>query len=281
MRWSIFTLFTFSVFFFSSNCSNAQNKYQARIKGKIINKSNGKPVSYATIRIPKRNVGMLADISGAFSLSLQQANKNDTFLISSIGYNTLKIPVENALDQTNFYLTEFSKDLENVVVKSYTNEATEGAKSEVAGYFKSWSIKNFGGEIGKIFYIKQSDYKIERVRFKVNNQCDSCNVRIRIRALHNGLPDRELFSDSISTTVKRLSFDDKSSEFDLTARNIILKEKGIFVSFELLKCYTRNTDCSFCFIGTEPGNYLFRRWTFADWQESTENSIYLRLYYKY
>jgi len=212
---------------------------------------------------------------------LLNAKKNDTFFISSIGFYTLKIPLENALDQTNFYLTEYSKELEPVILKSYTNEAVEGAKSEVAGYFKNWNTKNKGGEIGKIFTVNHDEYKIEKIRFKVNNMCDTCNIRVRIRGLSNGLPDKELFSDSISKVVKKLAFDDKYSEFDLSDKNIIIKEKYIFISLELLNWTNRAGECSFCYIGTEPGNYLYRKWEFADWEECPDHSIYLKFFYKY
>lgn len=270
-------LFIFSAFCVNPNDSQAQSS----IKGKIINQKNGKPISYASVRIPKSNVGLLADARGMFSMGLHDAKKSDTFFISSVGYTTLKIPVKSALEQSNFYLTEYSKELENVVLKSYTNEATEGAKSDVAGYFKSWSTKKSGGEIGRVFTVNQEEYKVEKIRFKVNNQCESCSIRVRIRDLNYGLPDMELFSDSITTVVKKLSFDDKYSEIDLSKFDIVLKEKSIFISLELLNCSNRGGECSFCFIGTEPGNHLFKRWDFSEWEECPDHSIYLKLYYKY
>ena len=269
------------LFVISTTFHPARLSAQSSIKGKIINQKNGKPISFASVRIPKINAGQRADASGMFILALEDAKKSDTFFISSIGFATLKIPVAAALDQSNFYMTEQSRELENVVVKSYTNEGTYGAKSEITGYYKSWRTKKSGGEIGKIFTVGQDEYKVEKIRFKINNQCDVCNIRLRIRNLEGGLPGRELFRDSISTTVKKLSADDMFAEFDLTNNNIVLKERAVFISLELENCQNRSGECSFCYVGTESGNYIFRKTEDSDWQEYNDYNIYMRLYFKY
>ena len=97
------------------------------------------------------------------------------------------------------------------------------------------------------------------------------------------LPGYEILFDSISTEVKRLSFDDKFSEFDLEKYNLVFKLGEIFISLEVLNCsHPAGTECSFCFIGTEHGNYLYSDPKKTDWQESGDDyTIYLRLFYKY
>lgn len=97
----------------------------------------------------------------------------------------------------------------------------------MTGYFRSWKTTGTGGEIGKIFYINHGEYKLERVRFKVNNQCDTCQVRLHIREVVDDLPGDEILYDSISTEIKRLSFDDRFSEFDLRPYNLVFKQQSI------------------------------------------------------
>ena len=85
----------------------------------------------------------------------------------------------------------------------------------------------------------------------------------------------------ISTTVKKLSADDMFAEFDLTNKNIVLKERAVFISLELENCQNRSGECSFCYVGTESGNYIFRKTADSDWQEYNDYNIYMRLYFKY
>lgn len=257
---------------------------QQSINGKIYNQKDGKPLSNASVRLPKGNKGMVSDAGGNFELRLQNRyTSTDSFLISSIGFKTLKVAVNDGLNQSKFYLTEDSKDLETITIKSYSNEASEGSHSEVTGYFRSWYTKKTGGEIGRILYVNSDDYKLERVRFKINNQCDTCVLRLHIRALKNGIPDVDLLRDSVSIVTGKLSFDDKFSEFDLRNYNLFIKKnKYVFVSLETLHCNNMNkTPCSLCYVGTEQGNFLYRQKDYSDWEESTEHSIYLRMFYKY
>ena len=255
---------------------------QQAIKGKIINQKNGKPLSNATLSVSRKIFG-LSDALGYFLLPVDRIKNTDTFSVSSVGFATLKIPVAQAVKQSEFYVKEESKDLENVEVKSYTMESSEGSTSTVTGYFRSWYTKGTGGEIGRILYVNSDDYKLERVRFKINNQCDTCKIRLHIRELKNGMPDRDLLTDSISLAVTKLTFDDKFSEFDLRNYNVIIrKNRYVFVSLETLNCTNKNNAaCSLCFIGTEPGSYLYKQKEFSDWEESGSHSLYLRMFYKY
>jgi CarboxypepD_reg-like domain len=264
-------------------CAYSSANGQQSIKGKIFNQKDGKPISNASVRIPKGNRGLLSDAAGNFEMQVTRLKKNDTIMISSIGFKTLKIPVSDAVSQSKFYLTEDSKDLENVIIKSYSNEASEGSRSEVTGYFRSWYTKKTGGEIGRILYVNSDDYKLERVRFKINNQCDTCVIRLHIRDLKNGLPDRDLLNDSISIVTSKLSFDDKFSEFDLRKYDLLIKKnRYVFVSLETLHCNSKNNGpCSLCYIGTEEGNFLYKQKGYSDREESTEHIIYLRIFYKY
>lgn len=279
IRISIY-IFCLSTFIIISAFSSL--KAQQVIRGKIVNQKDGKPLSNATVKISKNRQG-LSDAAGNFEMLIDRLKNTDSFMVSSIGFATLKVTVAYALKQTKFYLKEESKELENVVIKSYSNESSEGSKSEVSGFFRSWYTKKTGGEIGRIMYVNSDDYKLEKVRFKINNQCDTCNIRLHIRELNNGIPDMDLLYDSISIPVKKLSFDDKFSEFDLREHNIIIKKnRYVFVSLETLNCSNKNNvPCSLCYIGTEEGNYLYRQKNYTDWEESTDHSIYLRLFYKY
>lgn len=255
---------------------------QLSIRGSVVSELDNieKPVSYASISTTESNQTVLTDAKGNFKLPVPLSRVSDSIVITSVGYSVLKIPIEKAKKIKKFVLQPDLKTLEDVSISSYKNSSSEGSVSEIAGFFRGWSTKKNSGEIGKIIEVKQKEFKLEKIKLKLNNQCDTCLIRVHVRDLRNGLPDMDLL-DSTSMYVNRLSFDDKPISFDFTHKNIIIKEKYVFVSFEVLGCQNGYKPCSLSFIGTEPGNFLYRDKEYYEWAEDVDNSIYIRMYYKY
>ena len=254
---------------------------QQSIKGKIFS-SDRRPISSASIALLGKTSGFTADSEGNFEVPGRMVQQSDTLVISSVGYRTLRVPASRALSQNEFLLSEESKMLEEVKVKNYTNEASEGSKVEKTGYFRGWSTRKSQGEIGRMIYVKSDDYLVDRVRFKLNSQCDTCIIRLHIRSLTNGLPDEDLLKDSVAMVVTRHGFDDKYVEFNLAKYNLVIKKKKyVFVRLETINCFSTSGNCSLAYIGTEPGSYLFRTRDYRDWQESADHSLYLKMYYRF
>lgn len=247
--------------------------------GVVVDEKDNQPIPYASLSIDNKKKGILADSHGRFKLSEAEIKGTDTIQVSSVGYQTLKIVLSEARRKPVLTLSGSNSQMENVTLKAYQKEAVEGNKLDVNGYFYSWPTKGTGAEIGRIFDIQYDDYLVDKIRFKVNNQCDVCQIRLRIRSVKNGYPDNLLVLDSIAMPIKKLSFDDKYSEFDLSSRKIILKEKQVFVSLEVMQC--SGQPCSFCFIGTEPGTYMTKKNETDDWKENNDHNIYLKFYYKH
>lgn len=262
-------------------CFSITAQAQQSVKGKIFN-HKGNPVTAASIILQGRAGGYASDKEGKFSIPGRILNNSDTLVITSIGYKTLRIPAATARAQKEFFLEEEAQTLEPVTVKNYTNQASEGSTSEKTGYFRSWPTLKGRGEIGMMIYIKSDDYIVDRVRFKVNSQCDTCIIRLHIRSLTNGLPDEDLLKDSVSIVTTRQGFDDKYLEFNLSKYNLILrKQRYVFVGFETLNCFSSNGNCSLAYIGTEKGSYLYRNRDYAPWEESRDHSLYMKMYYRY
>lgn len=59
--------------------------------GKVVNKKNGEPLPFATVRIDKNGIGTTTDFDGKYSL---KASLNDTLIFSMIGMKTLKIKAD-------------------------------------------------------------------------------------------------------------------------------------------------------------------------------------------
>ena len=255
---------------------------QNTLLGKVITESDNveKPIGYASISTSESNKSILADSKGNFRLPVNISHQTDSLIISSVGYSTFKMPLHKAINLKKFVLEPDLKTLDDVSVNTFKYSSSEGSVSEVAGFFRGWSTRKNGGEIGKIIEVNSKRYKLEKIKLKLNNQCDTCLIRVHVRDLKNGLPNFDLL-DSTSMFVNKLSFDDKPITFDFTDQNIVLKEKYVFVSFEVLGCNNGLQPCSLSFIGTEPGNFLYRDKDYYEWAEDPDNSIYIRMYYKF
>lgn len=110
-------------------CSIAQN---IMVKG-IVKDNFGEPVIGANVTEKGTTNGMITDLDGNFSLTVQ---KNATLVISYIGYVTQEITIKGNTN-LNITLKEDSKALEEVVVIGYGT----ARKSDVTG-----SIASVGGD---------------------------------------------------------------------------------------------------------------------------------------
>lgn len=267
---------SFSIFTFSQN-SFAQNV----IKGRIIYKNDAAPAAFVSVGLAlDKGPKAMSDNTGNFHLNITDAQKKDSIVISSVGYKTLSIPVSEALNRSVFSLTEAVKTIEGVTV--FNSHEVIGSMSETVGYYRSWNPKR-GGEIGRIFKLTYKKFKIDKIRFKASNTCDTCLLRLHIRSVEkNGEPGDEIIYDSIGVFVHRLSLDSKISEFDLTPYDFTFTENEFFVGLELVNCGNgKKGSCAFNFAGTEKGEYIFKSATDAPWRSTDDYTIYLKLFLRY
>lgn len=253
---------------------------QVKIEGKVLEEHNN-PVPYATVKLLNHTEGVISDASGFFTLHLNGLKNSDTILISSIGYEPLKIPALKVAKKGQYILKAYSKKMETVVVRSFGKEDVAGAKTDNVGYFRSWNTNHTGGEIGRSIYVPHKEYQLSRVRFKIFSSCDTCIVRLHIREFNGGLPGYELLRDSVALTLIKASVADKMYDFDLLKYNLILKKENIFVSFEVLKGSSGTKNCSFSFVGSEPGAYLYKSSESASWTMTDDYAIHLKVFFRY
>lgn len=274
---NIFSLCILVVILFFSKITYAQ----AVIEGRITYETGDAPAASVTIELLNdKRTKTLSDDKGNFHLNISNAQKKDSVIISSVGYKKMIMPVSAALKRSAFKLSEQTKTIEGVTV--FTSHETIGSMSESVGYYRSWDYKNTKGEIGRIFSQPYKKLKIDKIRFKAGNTCDTCLLRLHIRHLVDGQPGEEIFQDSISTYVNNLSLDSKISEFDLTAYDYIITEKSFYVGIELLNCGNgKKGFCAFNFAGTEEGEYLYKSTGESPWQKSDDYTIYLKLFLRF
>ncbi len=88
------------LFFFSfGSILNGQNK-TIQLTGLVVDKAN-LPIPYAAIGIPSKYIGTASTEDGTFSLLLSPQNLDDTLEISSIGFQTFTIKVQDYINRNS------------------------------------------------------------------------------------------------------------------------------------------------------------------------------------
>jgi len=272
----------FPLILFTSLLTFSQTSFaQTEIKGRIIYGNDDAPAAFVSVELAHdKGPKAMSDNAGNFHLNITEVQKKDSLIISSVGYRTIKMLVSAALKKSTFTLSEIVKTIEGVTV--FNSHEVIGSMLETVGYYRSWNPKR-GGEIGRTFKLPYKKFKIDKIRFKGSNTCDTCLVRLHMRSLEkNGEPGEEILADSISVFVHNLSLDSKVSEFDLTPYDLTFTEKEFFVGIELLNCGNgKKGSCAFNFAGTEKGEYIFKSTTDGPWRSTDDYTIYLKLFLRY
>jgi CarboxypepD_reg-like domain len=266
--------------FFSTLLFSTVLPAQVTIEGNILKEDND-PVPFATIRLLNHTEGVMSDAAGFFSLHLHALKNADTLLISSVGYEPLKIPAQKALGKKSYVLKSFAKKMEPVVVRSFGKEDMAGAKTDIIGYFRGWNTNNTGGEIGRGIYVPHKEYLVSKVRFKIFSTCDTCIIRLRIREFNTGFPGKELLKDSVALIFYKARVADKTYDFDISKYNLILNKENIFVSFEVIKGSSGTSNCSLAFAGSDPGTYIYKPSGEGIWSMTNDYAIYMKVFFRY
>ncbi len=254
---------------------------QVTIKGKVT-EENTIPIPFASVKLMHHPSGIVTDTAGNFKLTISASRQNDTIVISSIGYESLYIPVRSALKNPGFILKSSTQKMDAVVIKSFGKEDIAGAQSEIVGYFRSWNTGRTGGEIGRSINVPHKEYQISKIRFKIFSSCDTCVIRLHIREFNNRFPGADLLKDTIEKILINANIADKAYEFDLSQNNIILSKENIFVSFEVMGGSNANySNCSLAFVGSEPGVYIYKSRYYDEWAYTDDYAIFMKVFFKY
>lgn len=86
------------IFISTINIHAQQNKIE--IEG-VLQDANEMTIPYAAISIPTKSIGTTSTEEGQFYLSLKQNNLQDTLVISSMGFKSYKLKIEDYIKQKN------------------------------------------------------------------------------------------------------------------------------------------------------------------------------------
>ena len=99
--------------------------YGQELTGRITDSATGMAVPYASIGLIRSNKGTSADQDGRFTLDApQNFSMVDSLLISSVGYKTVKVPLENGKPSYEISLARKQAPMKEVIIRRYFRKMT-------------------------------------------------------------------------------------------------------------------------------------------------------------
>ena len=110
------------------------------VSGKVQDASTEKPLGFASIYINSVNMSNVSNMDGIFSLKIPIANRNDTLLVSHVGYKSEKIAINSfANRELTIRLVPSPYTLEQIVIKP--QDATSMMKAALMNIAKNYPSK--------------------------------------------------------------------------------------------------------------------------------------------
>lgn len=145
---------------------NAFSQQKIELEG-VVKDENGYEVPYAAVGIPSKYVGTATTEDGSFYLQLSESNVNDVLEVSSIGYLTFKIKVEELLnlEEKIIVLKEDIVSLDEVNILApadYVKTAIKNAKNTSLGSTHQLNMlyRRFSTEAGKSRFLVEHYVKV-------------------------------------------------------------------------------------------------------------------------
>ncbi len=92
------------------------------LTGKIVDERKGDPIPYTSVSILNKPVGTITNIDGEFLLKIHPDNIRDTIIMSSMGFEQLRMPAFRILDEDLFIMKTVSIRIREVKVTATTPE---------------------------------------------------------------------------------------------------------------------------------------------------------------
>lgn len=95
------------------------------IKGNVVNKENLDPIEFVNISILNTNQGTITEQDGSFIFHIPDSLKNYRLIFSSIGYESIEVPVNGLKTSGQYYLKPKIYEINNITVIPINQTADE------------------------------------------------------------------------------------------------------------------------------------------------------------
>ncbi|QHJ06485.1 hypothetical protein GUY19_03890 [Hymenobacter busanensis] len=178
------------------------------LEGRVLNARTGQPVPFATLGVPRRGLGTVADEQGRYLLRLP-AGPADTLIITSVGFSReVVLPAALAAGQREFQLMPQEQLISNVTIAHRpVHPAVLGRTQEkgdvrwMAGSSGKETVDDeWGWELGAVLMPKSHALLEEFHVFLLDNQYEHLRFRLNLYTLEQGRPGKPLLSQDIQLT---------------------------------------------------------------------------------
>ena len=225
---SVILLCFLMAFFYTKNA-------HAQLTGRVLSKSDGKPVSYATIYLKNNNIGIHSNENGYFELDTKGI-AHDSLFIQVIGYRPLHLSLDKAFSTSLFYLEETPINLQSVNIqrKKKVHAVWKGSVEQHKGFI----FGQMGGSVLRevALYIPNDEQRegyLKEVSFYiVRFGKHKTPFRVRIYEPDDDtMPSRDLLTENVIAHGSRANH---YCVVDISKYNIPFGKKGVFISMEWL-----------------------------------------------
>lgn len=200
--------------------TNGQIVYE----GAVINKLTKEKVPFATVGSLRENTGTNADEEGKFSLRLGK-HANDSLIISCVGYETAKFPLDNLPANFKFEISPKQIALKNIIVKSYKYSAILNDYGNCG--FNSYTSSGSITQVAQHMHAASENALLSEIH--ICKEGDNSLFRIRIYDIDSitGKP-----SGDLADTIIEVRSGKRHVQINLEKYNIIIPHKDFFVAIE-------------------------------------------------
>lgn len=208
------------------------------LKGTVEDRKTSEPLTYVHIGVEGKNVGVISNDKGEFSLDLSKIAADEAIQFSIIGYETalLKKP-SNTKEKLVVKLEPIGYDIQTVEITGEKNESRKLGRYEITKTTTGQSgLKDFGfgGEWGTKIIYTGKPYYLKDINFHTRfNTVDSVLYRMNVYSINEELPgDSKLQQEVFTTCYKK----DKWISANILDQGLLIEE-DIIVTFELVRIW--------------------------------------------
>lgn len=202
---------------------------QNNISAFILSKTTQKAIPYATIGLLRENKGTTSDELGKFNLAIK--HKDDSLMISAVGYKTSVFPVALLVNNMKIEIEENQDFLPTFVVtskNSYANPVTLNEMNNCGNNYFTID-KNTYSQIAQHFEAPREQMRLTKIHI-----CKMSEKSIfRVHVFDMDSISRKPLHDLLLRNFE-VNNTNRNVEIDLKEYNIVLPQKDFFVSIEWL-----------------------------------------------
>lgn len=257
---------------------------QQQLYGTIVDNESLKVIPYVNIGIPSLDLGTISNLEGNFLIEIPKIDepKLHELLISAIGYETLKIKLEDIYIDNQFLNIQMIPKpiiLNEVVVSAngyILADETIGYGRSYGSHFAYWQGDlGLGAQLATKF-IARGKRTLKTLNFEIKDMRNEW-VLIRVNIYEDDGP-KETPGTNVNGTVKpiqiRINKDNKRITVDLTSYHIKVSDDFI-VSLELIDFSNKNSEeLGLIVYATNVKTASYRKYrSFGTWEKFADNAM--------